>query len=287
MTPLLLNSDLRARQSAFNRSSRDQWNGFTEHRRHVTARLVAKAGRGGSRLCVLGAGNTNDLDLPTLLASFREVHLIDLDGDALQQGVERQRVAPSPSLHLHRRIDVTGMFDEMASWTPMTPITVSCLNALSHWPLERVAPVLPTRFDVVASTCLISQLLETAAHALGRPHGALGDVLRAIRVGHLRLLAGLLTMTGTALLISELASSEKVPELATLDEADLPSRVVALERQANVFGGLDRAALLEIMRGDPFLRRCVGGIETSAPWRWKLHERLYLARALSFQRHAI
>jgi hypothetical protein len=286
VTPLLLNSDLRARQSAFNRSSRDQWEGFSEHRRHVTARLAEKASRGGSRLCVLGAGNANDLDLVALLAAFREVHLVDLDADALQRAASRQGVSERPSLLFHPGIDVTGMLDEMTSWTPMTPISNSCLHAIARWPPERVPAVLPGRFEVVASTCLISQLLETATHALGPRHPALSDVLRSIRIGHLRLLADLLTTSGTAMLISEMASSVKVPAIDSLNDADLPALAIALEREDTVFGGLGRSALLKILRGDPFLRDQVGKIETSTPWRWRLHERLYLTRALSFQRRS-
>jgi hypothetical protein len=284
VTPLLLNSDLRARQAAFNRSSHDQWEGFAEHRSHVTARLAEKASRGVSRLCVLGAGNANDLDLAALLALFREVHLVDLDADALQFGATRQGVAGRPSLHFHPRIDVTGMLDVMTSWTPMTPIANSSLLALSHWPSERVSAVLPGPFDVVASTCLISQLLETASHALGPSHRSLSAVLRALRVGHLRLLAELSAPAGTAFLISELASSQKVPELESWNDAELSTKAIALEREAHVFGGLDRSALLEILRGDSFLRGRVGLIETSSPWRWRLHERTYLTRSLSFQR---
>jgi hypothetical protein len=283
---LVLNSDLRARQSAFNRSSRDQWEGFAEHRRHVTTRLAEKASRGVSRLCVLGAGNANDLDLVELLATFREVHLVDLDADALQLGADRQGASGRPSLHFHRRIDVTGMLDVMTSWTPMTPIANSSLHALSHWPHERVSAVLPGPFDVVASTCLISQLLETATHALGPSHRSLSDVLRSLRVGHLRLLAELLAPSDTAFLISELASSQNVPDLDRWNDAELSTRAVALECEDSVFGGLDRWALLEILRGDPFLRSRVGLIETSNPWRWRLHERTYLTRALSFQRHS-
>ena len=38
-----------------------------------------------ARLCILGAGNTNDLDLAALLSTHREVHLVDIDSESLVQ----------------------------------------------------------------------------------------------------------------------------------------------------------------------------------------------------------
>lgn len=284
MTPLHLNSDLRARQNAFNTSSRDRWDDFAEHRRQVTARLAAFASRGGTRLCVLGAGNANDLDLATLLSSFREVHLVDLDGEALGRGADRQEVRAHPSLFLHRGLDVTGMLDTMTSWTPLTPIVQTTLHALATWPADRVTPVLPGPFDVVASTCLISQLLETATHTIGRVHLAHFDVLHAIGVGHLRLLASLLSGGGTAFLISEIASSEKIPDLASLPEGELAALAIELDDSDRLFGGLDRSSLIDILRGDPKFRAQSCEFEFSSPWRWRLHERIYLTRAFQFRR---
>ena len=50
--------------------------------------LLRLGGDGSRRLCVLGAGNCNDLDLVRLARSFAQVHLVDLD-------------SPLPAIHLH------------------------------------------------------------------------------------------------------------------------------------------------------------------------------------------
>ena len=76
-------NDPRGRQSGFNAESRDQWNAFSGHRQKVSALLGAGAEPRAGRLCVLGAGNCNDLDLASLLQAHREVHLVDLDAVAL------------------------------------------------------------------------------------------------------------------------------------------------------------------------------------------------------------
>src|SRR5260221_9090475 len=123
-------NDPRGRQARFNAESRDQWDGFSDHRRRVSALLGAGLGPRPTRLCVLGAGNGNDLDLRTLLEAHREVHLVDLDREALARGAEGQGVANDPGLHLHGGLDVTGMLDAIAGWSPHAPIAGSDLSAL-------------------------------------------------------------------------------------------------------------------------------------------------------------
>ena len=95
-------NDIKGRQSGFNAESRDQWDAFSGHREKVSAILGAGADPCPGRLCVLGAGNCNDLDLAALLRAHREVHLVDLDAEALAQGVERQGVADRPGLRALR-----------------------------------------------------------------------------------------------------------------------------------------------------------------------------------------
>jgi hypothetical protein len=142
------------RQVAFNATSRDQWEAFGEHRRCLTRVLTSGATVERSRLCVLGAGNANDLDLPALLAAYREVHLVDIDAEALAHGAARQAVAGHPRLHLFGGVDVTATLGVLADRTPRSELGPADLDALAAWPASRVAQVLPGGFDRVASTCL-------------------------------------------------------------------------------------------------------------------------------------
>jgi hypothetical protein len=170
---------LRRRQSNFNAASRNQWAGFAPPRSRVSALLGAGAAAAGSRLCVLGASNGNDLDLAALLAAHREVDLVDLDADALTCGARRQDVEGHPGLTLHGGPDVTAMLDDMASWIPLHAIEGPTLAALMNWPAERVAPILPGRFDRVTSTCLLSRLIDTARHAPGTTCSSAGSRRRS------------------------------------------------------------------------------------------------------------
>ena len=125
------------RHIAFNAASRDQWAGFEAHRRKVSDLLTADGDPGRTRLCVLGAGNGNDLDLPALLQSHRAVHLVDLDPDALGRGAVRQGVGEHPSLRLFGKVDLTGLLDTIAGFTLATPIRPESLAALPSAPPVR------------------------------------------------------------------------------------------------------------------------------------------------------
>lgn len=270
-------NDPKGRQASFNAASRGEWDAFAGHRRHVSA-LLGAAGSG--RLCVLGAGNCNDLDLPALLHAYREVTLVDLDPAALARGAERQGVADHPSLRRLGGVDVTGMLDAVAGWSPRSPVGPADLAALAEWPAGRVAQALPGPFDVVASTCLLSPLIGNAFHAVGEAHPEFLAVVQAIRAGHLRLLTRLAAPGGTAVLITDVASTDTFPTLANLPDAALADLPARLARERRLFHGVDPAVLLTAFRRDPALSARVAGLEPVSPWRWQLHGRTYLVWAL-------
>src|SRR5687767_6985847 len=71
-----------------NRDVRDLWERYRGHRQRVTAEILALAPAGaepGGRVCLLGAGNANDLELEALASRFDEIHLVDIDPGALSR----------------------------------------------------------------------------------------------------------------------------------------------------------------------------------------------------------
>ena len=272
-------NEAQARQARFNAESRDQWDGFAEHRRRVSDLLTARSVGGPGRLCVLGAGNGNDLDLAALLEAHREVHLVDLDPTALALGAGRQGVADHPSLRLHGNLDVTGMLDAIAGWSPLAPIAGADLEALVDWPPRRVGLALPGPFDVVASTCLLSQLVGNAFHSIGEAHPRFPEVVRGLRLGHLRLLAHLARPGGRVVLITDVVSSDRFPSLGDVPEPSLPALISRLARDRGLIHGVNPAELLSLFRRDPVLSARLGDVEVISPWRWRLHSRTYLVCA--------
>lgn len=274
---------LGGRQVGFNAASRGEWEAFAEHRGRVSGLLGRGATPGRSRLCVLGAGNANDLDVPALLAAHREVHLVDIDAEALALGAERQGVAGSPGLHLHGGVDVTAALDVLSGLDPRSTVGPAVFDALAAWPASRAAAALPGGFDRVASTCLLSQILETAAHALGRGHRQLGEVEAALLAGHLRLMARLVAPGGEAVLIAEVVSSDTLAELPGMAPDEVSALLPRLGRDGNHFRGVHPEQLLAALRAVPSVGPRITASASLAPWRWRLHARTYLVGAVAFR----
>src|SRR5512133_384324 len=81
----------------------EEWALYSGHRARMTSALLGCASPGAprGRLCVLGAGKCNDLDLEQLAARFSELHLVDFEPSALAAAVSRQRPEVRSSLRPH------------------------------------------------------------------------------------------------------------------------------------------------------------------------------------------
>jgi hypothetical protein len=280
---LVASDRLGRRQVDMNASSRDQWEGFAEHRQRLTSVLAREKPAGRSRLCVLGAGNANDLDLTALLSTHREVHLVDIDSAALSAGAKRQGVARHPRLHLHGGVDVTAALGVLSDRTPLFELTPAELQAMAEWPASRTAMVLPSGFDHVASTCLLSQILETAANSLGKDHRQLSDAQAALRIGHLRLMARLAARGGEAVLVTDVVSSQILAALPTLPAEALAGLLTRLGRTGNHFRGVHPRQILAALRADPAVGPLIAAVAQLTPWRWRLHSETYLVGAVRFR----
>jgi hypothetical protein len=270
-------------QADFNASSAVGWEKYAFHRQMVTELLSAEGLASAGRLCVLGAGNCNDLDLPAILGAYQEVHLVDLDREALTRGVARQGLANHTGLVRHGDFDATGMFERMAAWTPGTVISEADLSVCREAP-ARLASRLPTPFDTVASTCLLSQLLLAVADRLGEKHSRFLDVLQAIRWGHLRLLLDLLAPGGRGVLITDMVSSDTCPALRTVPDHELPRLLNQLIQAKNFYHGANPAVLHSLLATDPLLSPQVTDLAASQPWRWDMGARVYAVCTFRFRK---
>lgn len=268
-----------------------RWAAYASHRDEVTRRLLSNSISGG-RLCVLGAGNSNDLDLAQLATAFHEVHLVDLDAEALERGVARQTDAPASAIYRHGGIDLLGALNELAALSSepasdpssQRPIEAELDRCLAHLGEPQVDR-LPGPFDVVASVCLMSQLIESAVASLGESHSRFAELVLAIRTAHLRLLSRLLLPGGRAVLIADFVSSQTAAELRLGDpEWEFFLRQIAAER--NFFHASHPAAILAQLQNDPLLRQTVTDARLTGCWRWDQGARLYAVAALEFSKHS-
>ncbi|HEY7155491.1 MAG TPA: hypothetical protein VH575_16125 [Gemmataceae bacterium] len=265
-----------------NKESDGAWETFGAHRCKLTELLRVTPNRSPQRLCVLGAGNCNDLDLKVLLNSYQELHLVDLDGEALARGVQRQGLSDSSAVHHHGGIDITGVLEIVDSWSPGNPISDTDLASCVDAPAASVLPMHPRPYDVVASTCLLSQLIRGVVMSAGESHPRFLQAVQAVRAGHLRLLAGLVAGGGLGLLITDLVSSESYPALGTVPENLLPGVLARLIQEHNFFHGLNPGVLASFFRSDPVVAPQISKLELIQPWLWDLGSRVYGVCALRF-----
>lgn len=275
-------------QFDFNATSRDAWQAFAEHRSKVTRLLLdALPTPGAARLCVLGAGNVNDLNLMELMQTFDQIHLVDLDAQALAGGLARQQLAGSPQIFLHGGLDVTAQFKQIENWSSKADLSDAELAACVDLPAQQLSATLPGPFDVVTSTCLLSQLMLCVREAIGEAHPRFVDAIQAVRLGHLRLLAHLTRPGGRLLLFTDIVSSESSSELATVPDAQLPLLLRRLIGERNFFHGMNPAVIGSLFSTDPVLKAQLTDIAITAPWRWNLGQRTYAVCAFLAKRHQV
>ncbi|MFT5327701.1 MAG: hypothetical protein ACI8P0_005593 [Planctomycetaceae bacterium] len=285
--------DLEAEQRRRNEESRDAWHRYARHRERVTELLLGTAGddspEDGSprtrRLCLLGAGNCNDVDLKRLAETFDEIHLVDLDEDALADGVRRARLENAQgTIHLHAGLDLCGVFSGLANIDPTDEAaTQGDIAALAEAAMEFSTPAglgrsITAGFDTVASVGLLSQLIEGILSRIPNPETAL-PLITAVRTRHLRLLLQLARPGGYGVLVTEIVSSDSASEIASTSEEALPVLLRNVLQQENFFTGLNPAALLTTFHNDPELSQIVARVQTHAPWKWDFLYRTYAVTA--------
>jgi hypothetical protein len=272
----------------FNRNSADLWDAFAGHREQVTALVLAQAGaRGGSgRLAVLGAGNANDLDLPRLVAAFSEVHLVDIDSEALGRARARQPAEVAAALRLHVPVDVTGALSQAASLRPSDP--PAAVERLAQQGLAAAEAALPGPFDVVLSTGLLGQIMHTCRLTLRADHPHLKPLAATLGVTHLQLLGRLTRPGGTALLVTDTVSSETYPLEELWDRQPPRALLAELEASDNVFTGTGASYLRRLLAREPLASLFApGGVRLVDPWLWRLGDKVtLLAYAYALARKA-
>jgi len=265
-------------QARQNRTTSAQWVLFGSHRRAIE-RLIIPAAEPplGDRaapprrptLCVLGAGNCNDLDLKHLVQVFAEVHLVDIDPSALEAAVRRQGVENLPAIKRHTPFDLTAAAPTVSAWAEGPPTASEIdrtIQAISNSPRPDLG-----HFDVVLSPCVLSQLIEPIRLALDRGrHARYREIRAALRARHLRTMTHLLRPRGRGVLAIDLASSKMEPRLPQAHDDDLPAVMQRLVSDRRIFTGLSPAEIAETVQSDPPLRREVADLRFTKPWLWHM-----------------
>ena len=246
-----------------NTSTRSAFDGYARHRAEQMALI---GGWRGERLAVLGAGNCNDLDLTTLASSFRELHLFDIDGQALTATYERQSAPVRRACALHER-DLTGVASSIERWRRHQPEPLAAVTAA--WvDLSGLASE-AGQFDAVLSTCLLSQVAINLRDFFGIVP-ALNTALMAAVTGHI-VLARALTKPGGNLLVTSDCITNRFPIHRETAARGAMGALLHLSEQGATFPGTDPRLVVDLLREDRF-----SPPELKRAWIWDLSEQSYL-----------
>ena len=255
-------------QRASNASGLPHFEAFRGHRERLTRLLLPSEPRGDERLCVLGAGNAYDLELEALLTQFAEVHLVDIDVAALARARERVPQGPRSRLLAHAPVDLSGIFEHMERWRRMQVTPQELVVAPANG-AQRIAATLPGPFDVVASTCLLTQLQLSLLQLLGEGHQLFLALREFLTLTHLRTLAALTKPGGRALLITDLCEASAFPPGRPRDDADLLAVMDELVAAGRVIYAAHPEPIQIALGDDPVLKRAFGPAEQMQPWLWQ------------------
>jgi len=259
----------RKKHIQFNRATAGLWRDFEGHRARVMDLLCREPTSGGA-LCVLGAGNCNDLDLSQLTAFFADIHLMDLDGEAMHAGIVRQGLDPD-RFTLHGDVDLSGfirLLDEQ-------PSVDTWRNAINDLSLEELAG----RFDVAASVCLLSQMGLTQASVFGADEVANLGLADALHDRHIALLGELLKTGGRAILVTDFMGSAGFPKLSLCDDTEFAAVVEEGLSRERFYKRTTPTILYESIASQPG----VEDLQTEPPWRWVMWPSHFAVCGLSWR----
>ncbi|MES1204373.1 MAG: hypothetical protein ABUS79_00415 [Pseudomonadota bacterium] len=274
-----------------NRSALGHAASFAGHRDRLTREIVQRAPPGSDggqgRLCLLGAGNAHDVDLSLLADAFAEIHLVDIDREALDAARARVPEAVRARLRLHAPIDISGSWDRLQEWGPgsASPSEDAVRADVARAAAGVVAAVPGGPFDVVVSCCMLTQLQLTLLQSVGDRHPAFEALRASINAVHVRVIAGLTGPGGHGLLVTDLTSDATYP-LDTVGAGDDLRKLMAdLVAVGNVMHAAHPGLLSAEIRRDPALAAAFGVRFPVGPWLWNNGpERIFLVYGLEITR---
>lgn len=264
-----------------NRQAADAWSRWAPHRARVME-VLGGLPREAARLCVLGAGQLNDVSVDELRHRYREITLVDLDVETVREALARHGVADA-RWTVSGPVDLTGILEALAG-VPAGRVTTRQL-------LDRLATdrcdVPGAPFDVAASLGVLTQLLQALVDVV--PEGGdLAALSVALRDKHLGDLVHLARPGGTIVLVTDVVATTTAPGLRAAAPADLERHMAALVAAGNFFTGTNPYRLVALLEEDDRFRAQVTDVRLVGPWLWAVTEdRAHLTCAVTARRRNV
>jgi len=235
------------------------WQRYHEHRQHVmaltlTADIASATCAAAGDIVIFGAGNGSDLDLPRLADTFREIHLVDLDAEALERARQGLPLALRARVIPRAPVDLSGFMSHLDEWGDCFPDDAT-LGRTAFAAARAIVAALGREFDVVLSTCALSQLV-VPFHRAWLLSGASWERLDAALVAvHLATLVLSTRAGGRGVIAFDVPSPQDPRPLALLAQLQHPGMASMVQ--------------------EPRL---------TSPWSWDLGGAVQLVYGLTFRR---
>ncbi|HEY5377762.1 MAG TPA: hypothetical protein VIK01_28975 [Polyangiaceae bacterium] len=272
---------MRQAQREMNRRAPDAWDWYAPHRRRVMDELPRHSGT----LCVFGAGNCADIDLEYLAKRFSEVHLVDLDGEAIERSRDRQSQAVRDRIVLHPNLDLSGFLDRLDAGPENFPQGAE-LGQSVLLAARGLIQSLGRTFDVTLSTCVLSQLALSYQEAWVVSEATSSSVVAATTALHLATLVGSTRSGGAGFMAFDVLSSDDLPALSDFRErpaTELQAFVESAINQHEIALNPDPASLRAQLSSSG-LGSLLASSRLTLPWLWNIKSAQQLVYGLGFER---
>ena len=272
---------VRLAQREMNRRAPDASDWYSSHRR----RLMDELPKGSGTLCVLGAGNCADIDLEYLGKRFSEIHLVDLDGAAIERSWDRQPLALKERIVLHGELDLSGILAHLDDWGERFPSDAE-LGQTALRGAHELLRSLGQPFDVTVSTCVLSQLVLPFQETWVMTEDEWDKLLGCTTAVHLTTLFGATREGGSAFMAFDVASSDHLPGLLAYRDRPSDELQAFVEQQVaaeQVALNPPPAALLAHLTGSG-LGEALASTRVTLPWLWDIKSAHQLVYGVGFQR---
>jgi len=272
---------IRQAQGEMNRRAPDASDWYSSHRRRLMDELPKTSGD----LCVLGAGNCADIDLEYLAKRFHEIHLVDLDGAAIERARDRQPKAVRERVVLHGDRDFSGILRHLDDWGERFPSDAELGETALH-AAHGLVQSLGRPFDVTLSTCVLSQLVLPFQETWVMTEEEWDKLLGCTTAVHLATLFGATREGGSAFMAFDVASSDHLPGLLAYRDRPSDELQAFVEQQVaaqQVTLNPPPELLLAQVTGSG-LREGLASTRITLPWLWDIKSAQQLVYGFGFQR---
>jgi hypothetical protein len=162
---------------------------------------------------------------------------------------------------------VSGVLDRLERWGAMK-LTPEELMDHPRATAKSLLDATSGPFDVVASTCLLTQIQRAPVAVLGDAHRLFEAVRHTLTVAHLRVLHALTRPGGVALLVTDV-SADRITSLPDDDgKTNFVPLVSLLVLERNVFQVANPDLIRAVVKDDPVLSREVQASAVLDAWFW-------------------